>query len=219
MKQPLLSEHDSAPRKNVLLTSCKNEKIRPSMRTMIVKILLLGVAVGLVLQAITVSAIVTIFKVWGREPQPQGLSNRAMYYILILLSQADSIAYCILTVVLFYFIARSGPMYRRKKFDHEDGTMTKEGESIWGSRRFVFRAGVAFMFSIMLGSVAPWVALHYTMGIPLPLQPMLGLLSLVLLLPVVYRCFDWAQQLDGEGEEDDETSIDEEQEEAGDAIV
>jgi hypothetical protein len=75
MKQPLLSEHDSAPRKSEL-TSCKMEE-RRATGTMFVKILLVGAAAGIFLQAVAFSTFVTI------------LSNCAMYYILFLMSQAD----------------------------------------------------------------------------------------------------------------------------------
>lgn len=179
---------------------------------MFVKILLVGAAAGLFLQVVTFFAFVTILNVWGREPQPQDLSNRVMYYTLFLMSQADITVYFLITMMFIFFITRTGPIYRRKKFDREDA----EKGSIWRSRRFLFRAGITFLFGIMFGSVAPWVVLDYKMGMPLSLAPLVITLLLdLLLLPVMFRCFDWAH----EDEVDDVTSTDEGQEEAGDAIV
>jgi hypothetical protein len=207
-KQPLLSDGDSTPQKSVLVTSCKNEERR--LRTMIVKILLVGIAAGLVLQTMTFSAFVTILKVWGRDPQPQDLSNRAMYYILFLLSQADIAVYFLLTVMFIFLSAKSGSIYRRKKFDHEDGTSTKKEGSIWYSRQFMFRAGITFLFGVMFGSFSVWAAVDYEVGMPLSLGPLVTTLILdLMILPVMFKCFGSAQ------EGDDETSTDEEQAEGG----
>jgi uncharacterized membrane protein len=216
MKQPLLFDDDSgAPRKSVL-TSCKNEERRSRTTTMILlEIYLVGFAAGLVLQAITISASMTILKVWGREePQPQeGLSNRVLYYILFLLSQADIAVYFIMTViVLILFIARSVSIYRRKKFDHEDGTSTKEGVSIWC---------ITFLFGIMVGSF------YYTkMGMPLSLGPLVTTILfdlLLVILPVTFRYFYWAKEHQGDDETSStSTSTDDEvqqEEEAGALLV
>jgi hypothetical protein len=209
MQQPLLSEHDASFRQSVL-TSCKNEKRTRRRRTMIVKVFLIGIAAGLVLQALTFSAFVTILKFWGRDPRPQDLSNRAMYFVLFLLSQADIAVYSVIIVMFIFFLTKSGPRYMRKKFDCEDGTIrTKEGESTTSSlstRKFLFRAGITFLFGIMLGSAAPLVAVDYKMGMPMTLGPLVATLLLDLfLLPIMFRSFDWAQ------EEDDDTSSDEEE--------
>jgi hypothetical protein len=182
---------------------------------MFAKILLVGIASGLVLQAIKISAFVTILKAWGRDTQPQDLSNRAIYHILFLLSWADIAAY-LLTITMWVFaLTRSGSMYWRKKFDHEDRTRNKEeeerGSTIWGSRQFLFRAGVTFLFGIRFGTIAVCVTVDYKIGgMPLLLEAFLGnpvlLLDLVI-LPVMCRCFDWVE------ERDEEASTDEEQEE------
>jgi NhaP-type Na+/H+ or K+/H+ antiporter len=186
---------------------------------MIVKVFLMGIAAGLVLQAITFSAFVTILKFWGKDPRPQDLSNRAMYFLLFLLSQADIAVYSVVIVMFIFFLTRSGPMYMRKKFDSEDGIIrTKEGESTISSlstRKFLFRAGITFLFGIMLGSAAPWVAVDYKMGLPMTLGPLIATLILDLfLLPIMFRSFDWAQEEEGET-----SSSDEGQEEAGYAVV
>jgi hypothetical protein len=217
MQQPLLSEHDSSFRKSVH-KSCKNEK-RTRRITLIVKVFLMGIAAGLALQAMTFSAFVTILNFWGSDPRPQEPSNRAMYFILFLLSQADIAVYSVIIVMFIFFLTKSGPMYMRKKFDCEDGTInTKEGESTISSlstRKFLFRAGITFLFGIMLGSAAPWVAVDYKMEMPMTLGPLVATLLLDLfLLPIMFRSFDWAQEEEGET-----SSSDEGQEEAGYAVV
>ena len=213
MKQPLLSQHDSVPRKSELTSCCKNEERRASTRTMFVKILLVGAAAGFFLQVVTLSAFVTILKIWGREPQPQDLSNRVMYYILFLMSHADIAMYSLVTMMLIFFITGIRPMSWRKKFDREDA----EGGVIWRSRKFIFRAVITFQFGTMFGSVAPWVVFDCKMGMPSSMVPLVSTLLLELvLLPVMFKCFDWAY----EDEVDDVLiSTDEWQGDAGDAIV
>jgi NhaP-type Na+/H+ or K+/H+ antiporter len=214
MKQPLLSERDSGTRKSDF-TSCNNLERRPRTIMMIVKILLTGIAAGLVLQATTISAYVIILKVWGREPHPQDLSNCVMYYIFFLLSQAVPALYYLVAVTVTVFVLKAGsaPMASRKKFDREDGTSTKEGGSIWSSLQLIFLAGHTFLFGMMFGSFTAWAAVDYKVGMPLRLGPLIApLLVYLFVLLVVFICFDWAQ------EGNDETSTDEEQEE-GDATI
>jgi hypothetical protein len=208
MEQPFLSEHDSSRPRKSELPSCRNEERRPS-RTMFAKILLVGIASGLVLQVIKISAFVTILKAWGRDTQPQDLSNRAIYHILFLLSWADIAAYLLMITMWVFALTRSGSMHWRKKFDHENRTRNKEEErgSIWCSRQFLFRAGVTFLFGIRFGTIAVCVAVDYKIGgMPLLLETFVLLLDLVI-LPVMCRCFDWVE------EREEEASTDEEQEE------
>jgi hypothetical protein len=113
------SEEEDQQQEHVL-TDCKNEERRPS-RNVFANIWLAGIAAGLVLQVVTAfSALLTIFKVWGRDPQPQDLSNRAIYYILFLLRLAYVTVLFLINKMFIFSIARTGPMYRRNKFDHDD---------------------------------------------------------------------------------------------------
>ena len=214
MKQPLLSQHDSVPRKSELRSYCKDEERRASNRTMFMKILLAGFAAGLFLQVVAFSAFVTILVVWGGEPQLQDLSNRVMYYILFLLSQANIAVYSLINMIFFFFIIGTGPMYWRNKVDRKD----TKGGLIWRSRKFLFRAGITFLFGIMFGSVAPWVVLEYKMGMPLSMVPLVITILLHLVyLQVLFRLHDWAHEEDEVN--DVRTSTDEGQGDAGDTIV
>jgi hypothetical protein len=204
LKQPLVEVQDleSSSSSSQEEQKTKNAKLSTLV---LVKSLCFGCFVGLLLQAVTLSAFLVINKKFGGNPEPEE-SATLSYRTLYLLLNLDIVVYSIIWTAFIVALTRKGSMYMRKKFDNDaDAPNT---ESVW-TPRFLLLSGVGFLFGLLVGSYTAWAIVDVRMGMPLPLTPLIFTLLMDMgRCCLMIKCYDWGHDIRGyydpDEDEDDE---------------
>jgi hypothetical protein len=202
LKQPLVEVQDLESSSSQVEQKTDNERRRLSS-LVLVKSLCFGSVVGVLLQAVTLSAFLVITKKWGRNPQPEESAATMSYWTLYcLLVHMDIAVYCIIWGGFLMTLTRKGSMYMRKKFDNDaDAPNT---ESVW-TPRFLFLSGIGVLLGVIAGSYTAWVIIDIELGFPVSLTPLFSTFLLdVGLCYLMVKGFDYAHD---EPEEEDEDSF------------
>jgi hypothetical protein len=213
LKQPLVEVQDleSSSRPSSQDEQKTEKNADPRLRRsnlVLVKSLCFGSFVGLLLQAVTLSAFLVINKKWGENPEESlaTLSYRTLYLVATL----NTVVYSIIWTGFMVSLTRKGSMYMRNFFDNEDADAPNT-ESVCWTPRFLLLSGIGFLLGLLVGSHAAWAVVNFKMGMPLPLTPLLfSLLMDMGCCYLVIKCFDWAHEITGyyyyyEPEEDEDS--------------
>jgi hypothetical protein len=160
-----------------------------------IRCVLIGVVVGLVIQAITLGSFVILLQRWGRKPQ-RTIHSEFFVYTWILVS--SQLVYFGIWVGFVFSLTRSGALYFGKKFDL-DNTV-----AIHHTKQFVFVRSVSFFMGVVLGSFSGWLVVDLVVDLPGNAMPLFT--TLVLSFVVYYvllRSHDWANLMESSYEEEE----------------
>jgi hypothetical protein len=159
------------------------------------KAVLLGSAIGFVLQVMAVAAYYAILiKIWGQSPT----LNLAPYWILVICS-AVSIGMSIVIWLTFFYDCRT----KSKKLDQDvDAPAAAVGSNSipWPSTsRTLFVVGIYFLFGynmgvdiavLFMGQAVPWTHFLKKVGVNFVLSW------------IIIKCFDWVEHNNNKGGEE-----------------
>jgi hypothetical protein len=204
MKRPLITTAMSSS--NVSLETEDQTRQEQQSKRLVWQAFFLGSAIGFVLQVVVVATYYTIFKIWGQHP-----TFSASYFILVLLSQVDTVICIGISLTFVYSMTKSGSLYMRKKLDQDHVDTPAGANSIWTARMLCV-VGIYLLVGVSVGSCSFWTIVDLRMGMVM-VVPLLTpwLMTAVVDFSFFYimiKCFDWGHGKGGDEQEEEEEEED-----------